>query len=796
MNTTGSIVRPATPDDFPAIAELLDSKLGKRPYEHRLRLWRWRFDLNPTRTDEFPGILVAERDGRIVGAQGLIPMRVKAGDLYLNASCSCDLAAEPSARTAGMALKFRAMGKGVSPLHLSTSANEPSHKVTLSLEGREVSAGRRKFLKPLKIGGLLLHRWKRKSILHGIAAGAIQAVLKPVDWILATWNSLRPRQKVPGGIVKDIKYFDERFRDFWEQLAREHAILVMRDPAYLNWRYTEYPFPGIQSFEWTRESKVLGFAVLHIGIDEDHLRFAALLELVGLKSEPRALSHLLEEAIRRAAWAGAHYLIARASTAEQEVLMRRSGFRARDLHYSPVTYKNNSSVPTEMFENDRNWYLSLGDGDEYHYLRPELERIHDSESQGKDAFGKKGSIQRPAVIILDGNDRSALAVTRSLGAKGIEVIVGADTVKSLASSSRFCSKAFSYPSPASNPREFLRALLENVGRYANPVLFPMTDLTVNEVLLNRGCFPENARIPFPDHHRYDALTDKEKLFRLAREIEIPMPETLFSSDFTSHDELIIEAVKMGFPLVVKAAYSRARLPSGKYVSSSAIYADSPGELRSVLGQAPFDRASCLVQKKIQGPGVGIFLLARHGDILASFAHRRIREKPPSGGVSVLCESIRPPDEALDAASRLISSSEFHGAAMVEFKWDAGENRPKLIEINARFWGSLNLSIQAGVDFPFLLYQLALGEKVEAPAEYRIGLKSRWELGDLDNLLIRLMRAPGHPSLAGTSMRKRDAIADFLSDFFRPSVVHEVFRFGDIGPFLFEVKRYVRNLGKS
>jgi len=131
--------------------------------------------------------------------------------------------------------------------------------------------------------------------------------------------------------------------------------------------------------------------------------------------------------------------------------------------------------------------------------------------------------------------------------------------------------------------------------------------------------------------------------------------------------------------------------------------------------------------------------------------------------------------------------------MVEFKWDTVENRPKLIEVNGRFWGSLNLAIQAGVDFPFLLYQLALGENVFGPADYRIGLKSRWELGDLDHLLIRLKKDPDHPSLAGIPVRKRDAIVDFLFDFFRPSIVHEVFEFGDIGPFLFEAKDYVRNL---
>ena len=266
----------------------------------------------------------------------------------------------------------------------------------------------------------------------------------------------------------------------------------------------------------------------------------------------------------------------------------------------------------------------------------------------------KGTLQKPSVIILDGNQRSALAATRSLGMTGIDVVVGAEKGRSLASSSRFCNKVFSYPSADTDPPAFLRAVLETAERYVNPVLFPMTDMTVNEILLNRNLFPENVRIPFSDHDRYDALSDKEKLFRQAEKLAIPMPETLFSSDFTSREALMSEAVRMGFPLVVKAAHSRERL-SGRYIASSATYANDPNELKTVLGVPPYDQLRCLVQKRIQGPGIGIFLLARNGDVLARFAHRRIREKPPSGGVSVLCESVQPPAEALDIASRLIST---------------------------------------------------------------------------------------------------------------------------------------------
>src|SRR5690606_9876903 len=43
----------------------------------------------------------------------------------------------------------------------------------------------------------------------------------------------------------------------------------------------------------------------------------------------------------------------------------------------------------------------------------------------------------------------------------------------------------------------------------------------------------------------------------------------------------------------------------------------------------------LVQQRIEGPGTGVFLLRWQGRTLAAFAHRRIREKPPSGGVSVV-----------------------------------------------------------------------------------------------------------------------------------------------------------------
>jgi predicted ATP-grasp superfamily ATP-dependent carboligase len=131
--------------------------------------------------------------------------------------------------------------------------------------------------------------------------------------------------------------------------------------------------------------------------------------------------------------------------------------------------------------------------------------------------------------------------------------------------------------------------------------------------------------------------------------------------------------------------------------------------------------------------------------------------------------------------------------MVEFKIDREGNIARLLEVNARFWGSLQLAIAAGVDFPYLLFRMARGEKLEGPVGYRIGLRSRWELGDLDHLLLRLLKNPTALNLPSGIPSRSMLVKEFLFDFFRPSVRNEVLQAGDPSPFLHEMKGYVGSL---
>ncbi|HZI58350.1 MAG TPA: ATP-grasp domain-containing protein, partial [Verrucomicrobiae bacterium] len=151
------------------------------------------------------------------------------------------------------------------------------------------------------------------------------------------------------------------------------------------------------------------------------------------------------------------------------------------------------------------------------------------------------------------------------------------------------------------------------------------------------------------------------------------------------------------------------------------------------------------QQYVSGRGVGVELLFDHGRKVWHFAHERVHEYPLSGGASSYWRSIVPPAGMLLDAERLLSALQWHGVAMVEFKMDA-RGRYWLMEINPRLWGSLALSIDAGVDFPEGLLQIARGRQLAAQPQYKIRYYTRDLRTDVDWLKSNLRADPQDPLL--------------------------------------------------
>lgn len=393
---------------------------------------------------------------------------------------------------------------------------------------------------------------------------------------------------------------------------------------------------------------------------------------------------------------------------------------------------------------------------------------------------------KATVVVTDGEQRAALASVRSLGRAGCTVHVCSARRQPLAGSSRHASSTTQVADPLSRQSEFVEDLLRLSSEVGADVLLPVSEASLLAVLPNAKRF--NSAIPFPPDAAFRQVCDKSWVVRAARTHGIAVPVQVEIANEDDALQLLKDAV---YPLVLKPHRSLAGA-EGQLKHMSISYASNDDELAVALSALPAEAYPVLAQQRIEGPGCAISVLLWNSELRAAFAHRRIREKPPSGGVSVLRESIPLDQDLLQKSLALLGDLDWEGVAMVEFKLDRETGTPYIMEINGRLWGSLQLAIDAGVDFPRLLVSSALGYDYAPVTDYRTGVRSRWEWGDVDHLLASVLRPRRALALPRNTKRhfRLRSVMNFLRSFASDDIP-EIFRLDDLRPFLRETVNWFR-----
>lgn len=390
------------------------------------------------------------------------------------------------------------------------------------------------------------------------------------------------------------------------------------------------------------------------------------------------------------------------------------------------------------------------------------------------------------ILVTDGNSRAALAICRSLGKKGHEIIIGHNTRHCLASTSRYCKGKCIYPDPCLQPDTFIRFIKDYASYAKIDCLIPVTDITTIPIIKHKEVFEPECKVPFANYGSIDKAANKLEIFNIANSLSVDTPQTIVINNTGDLSNL---KINFPFPVVIKPSRSRVYSDTG-WIYTSVSYAESFEHLSKQLKS--FDKRifPVLIQERIKGPGLGIFMLYQDGMPIAAFSHKRIREKPPSGGISVYRKSIPLDPVALEFSEKLLTSIKWQGVAMVEFKVDERDNRPKLMEINGRFWGSLQLAIDSGVDFPALLID-SLDRDIEPNYNYDIGVKTRWLWGDVDALIMRLLKSDTFLQLPPGSPGKLSYLLSFCR-FWEPKLHYEILNFSDINPWFFETYHWIKD----
>ena len=321
------------------------------------------------------------------------------------------------------------------------------------------------------------------------------------------------------------------------------------------------------------------------------------------------------------------------------------------------------------------------------------------------------------ILLTDGNYKHCLGAARSLASNGHVVdVIGPKYC--LARYSKFVNRLVDVQDNFNEERFHLFLKFLEIERY--DVLMPIGAKSVLLVSKHRDLIEPFVHLAVAAAESISICMDKFRTANFAKSIGISVPRTW---EFRSLDELKENISSLDYPLVLK---NRSETHDGR-----PFYVNSEKELRNTLDSQMFrDRHATqgvpVLQEYIDGVGVGFFASYKNGEQTHYFMHQRIREVPPTGGSSCCAISIQNP-KLREYGTRILDALKWHGVAMVEFKEDIRTGHLYLLEINPKFWGSLELAIASGVDFPLIYAGISTNRVLPSKKTYIEGLKYHWPL---------------------------------------------------------------------
>jgi len=352
------------------------------------------------------------------------------------------------------------------------------------------------------------------------------------------------------------------------------------------------------------------------------------------------------------------------------------------------------------------------------------------------------------VLLLDADSRVGTACLQSLGPAGHRVHVAVRRLGAPAERSRWCRRV--HLQPAAEPVDAGVAwLVELDARFGFALVVPTTEASLRWLRALPEDHPVRRKAVLPSNDALDAALDKSRTAAIARALGLPVPATREMAQ-CARDLPLPDDVRRPpgrWPVVLKPV--RSKVVRGGKLASLAVAVVHDEEARALTLGAWLPDTPVQEQAWVPGRGVGVEVLYEHGRMAWHFVHERLHEWPLTGGASTLRRAAGPEPELVEMTRRLLDHLQWHGVAMVEWRRDAG-GVVHLMEINPRLWGSLPLTIAAGVPIPLGLLSLATGQALAPVRGWRVGVTARNLSNDIQWFIDNLRADRRNPMLLTSS----------------------------------------------
>jgi predicted ATP-grasp superfamily ATP-dependent carboligase len=326
------------------------------------------------------------------------------------------------------------------------------------------------------------------------------------------------------------------------------------------------------------------------------------------------------------------------------------------------------------------------------------------------------------VLVLGKSDSSCLTVIRSLGRQGLEVHVAWCPQDAVLLRSRYVRAIHQLPAFSPTEDAWKRALLALCEREHFDLVIPTNDPTIIPLQEHRRDLEAHTRIYLLNERAFSVGYDKLRSYELCRSLGVRVPEHAILPIPADPAEVLR---RFRLPVVVKARSSFSAEALGDR-RRTRVARDEAG-LRQWLDLLKGRADDVLIEEYFEGDGGGIDVLCADGEVVHAFQHLRLHE---GRGYSSAPYRVSAPVHAgmLAEARKYVRGLDYTGVLMLEFRLNAATGEWIFHDFNARFWAALPLTVAAGADYPYWLYQILVEGKREFPAGFRTGIACRnWSL---------------------------------------------------------------------
>lgn len=349
------MITPLADPHRPELAALLEECLGADTQLLDEAMWRWTYRANPC-GDGTESVLVFADEDEVFGVLGMLPVRLSGPGGELDASWGIDIFVLPEFQNAGIGGLLIEGWDERTPVSLSLGVTDMAFEVFLS-SGRvhvgDVPVYKRLLAPARALEQKLGSRWK------AAAAGTL------LDLKRRMTTRAAPAATERGALTwEPLERFDAAFDALWVEASAGLGLAVKRSPAWLEWRFGQYPRGGFRPWKVLEGGKLAGYVVTTT-IQRDGLRVGFVADVLCAERDV-VLRFALERAVAELQAAGADVVECLASQPEYQAALLATGFLERPTNTRLLYKLNDPALAAHLAGAERlaSWHVTFADSDD------------------------------------------------------------------------------------------------------------------------------------------------------------------------------------------------------------------------------------------------------------------------------------------------------------------------------------------------------------------------------------------------------------------------------------------------